>query len=180
MLTIAGLAAVQSPTLRVLGVQLAASSGTERNLEHAASLIRENPGFSLYVLPELSSHGYSDAILADASAHAEDALDGKCADFFRELSAEVNAHICYGFLRRTEAGRITICQAVAAPTDKPERSLSLVYDKMHLCDMGACSEVGYGLERGAAPGTFEVNGFRVGVTVCCASAGLDRMTCGFT
>ena len=56
--------------------------------------------------------------------------------------------------------RTTIC-AVAGP----DGSQVLAYDKMHLCDMGACSEVGYGCSRGDALGTFEVDGVRVGLSM---------------
>ena len=55
--------------------------------------------------------------------------------------------MCYGFLRRV-GERTTICQAVAGP----DGSQVLAYDKMHLCDMGACSEAALGVVRGdAAP-----------------------------
>ena len=56
----------------------------------------------------------------------------------------------------------TIAQAVVAPTGRVE----LVYDKMHLCDMGKCSEVAHGLTRGEQPGVFTCRGWRVGVCIC--------------
>ena len=56
----------------------------------------------------------------------------------------------------------TIAQAVVAPTGRVE----LVYDKMHLCDMGKCSEVAHGLARGERPGVFACRGWRVGVCIC--------------
>ena len=56
----------------------------------------------------------------------------------------------------------TIAQAVVAPTGRVE----LVYDKMHLCDMGKCSEVAHGLARGERPGVFTCRGWRVGVCIC--------------
>ena len=55
----------------------------------------------------------------------------------------------------------TIAQAVVGPT-----GIELVYDKMHLCDMGACSEVAHGLTRGERPGVFTCRGWRVGVCIC--------------
>jgi predicted amidohydrolase len=42
----------------------------------------------------------------------------------------------------------------------------LAYDKMHLCDMGACSEVAYGIARGTEPGVFDCRGYSVGLTIC--------------
>ena len=56
----------------------------------------------------------------------------------------------------------TIAQAVVGPTGRVE----LVYDKMHLCDMGKCSEVAHGLTRGEQPGVFTCRGWRVGVCIC--------------
>ena len=51
--------------LRVLGLQVELHAGqTEANLARAEALIRANPGHRLYVLPELSSHGYCDEVLS--------------------------------------------------------------------------------------------------------------------
>ena len=57
---------------------------------------------------------------------------------------------------------MTICQAVVGPSG----DVVQLYDKMHLCSMGACSEVGYGLTAGTTPGVFEVAGWRVGLAIC--------------
>ena len=65
-------------------------------------------------------------------------------------------------MRDAGGGRTCICQAVV----DPEGALVLAYDKMHLCDMGDCSEVGYGCSPGGEPGVFEVDGVRVGLTIC--------------
>ena len=157
----------QAP-LRVCGLQIHTVPGdTAANLNRAQKLIRANPGYDLYVLPELSSHGYGDAVLAALDHHAQDADTGEIASFFADCAREANAHICYGFLRRREddfgtAGGYFICQAVATP----KGTLALTYDKIHLCDMGACSEVGYGLTRGSGLGVFEIHGIRVGVSIC--------------
>ena len=116
------------PALRVLGLQISAVSGnTERNLQHAAALIQANPGFDLYVLPELSSHGYDDAVLASLDLHAQDAA-GAITSFFCNCARAAEAHVCFGFIRQAEDGKRTICQAVAAPSGE----LELIYDKMHL------------------------------------------------
>ena len=95
-------------------------------------------------------------------SHAEKA-DGSIFQHFANCARDVNAYICYGYLRRTECGGCTICQAVVA---RESGELVLSYDKMHLCDMGACSEVGYGVQPGSTPGVFEINGVKVGVTIC--------------
>ncbi len=163
---VAATAAMAPPPLRVLGLQLRTAPGaTEANCERAAALIRANPGFHLYVCPELSVNGYDDAVMSDVAAHAQQAEAGAISSFFSSLAREAGAHVCYGFLRRQAAGertRHTICQAVAAP----DGELACAYDKMHLCDMGDCSEVAYGLEPGDAPASFMCGGVRVGLSVC--------------
>ena len=146
------------PPLRVLGVQIAPGANIQ---QRATQLIRENPGHELYVMPELSSHGYDDTVLSQLDSYAEKA-DGSIFQHFSNCARDVNAYICYGYLRRTECGGCTICQAVVDPSGE----LVLSYDKMHLCDMGACSEVGYGVQPGSTPGVFEINGVKVGVTIC--------------
>ena len=203
----------RAPALKVCAVQLRATPGdVEGNLRRAEQLIRANPGHHLYVLPELSSCGYSDEVLADCAAFAHGSFDG-VFKFFIDLAREVHAHICFGFLCRTsrplsavpavgdrllavngrnncvvtrvnafaaaadvlfDAGTertyllsdlrtpvFTIAQAVVGPT-----GIELVYDKMHLCDMGKCSEVAHGLARGERPGVFTCRGWRVGVCIC--------------
>ena len=149
--------------LRVLGIQINPVLGdVEANLEHAELLIRMNPGYALYVLPELSCTGYDDTVLSSLATFAQEAETGSIADHFRRVASDMNAHVCYGFVRRIRDGRYSICQAVMAPNGV----LALTYDKMHLCDMGACSEVAHGLSPGAAPGVFTCQGCRVGVAVC--------------
>ena len=154
-----------SPPLRVLGLQIEAIAGrTDENCAKAEAMIRANPGYDLYVLPELSCPAYDDSVLASLADYAE-AADGPLSEFFGRCAREANAHVCYGFIRRTQergSVRYSICQAVATP----HGTTALVYDKMHLCDMGLCSEVGSGFEPGSALGVFECNGVRVGVTVC--------------
>ena len=91
----------RAPALKVCAVQLRATPGdVEGNLRRAEQLIRANPGHHLYVLPELSSCGYSDEVLADCAAFAHGSFDG-VFKFFIDLAREVDAHICFGFLCRT-------------------------------------------------------------------------------
>ena len=201
----------RAPALKVCAAQIRATPGdVEGNLRRAEQLIRANPGHHLYVLPELSSCGYSDEVLADCAAFAHGSFDG-VFKFFIDLAREVDAHICFGFLCRTSRplsavpavgsrvlaashpGHVTRVNAVAAAADVlfgsgTERTyllaelrtpvftiaqavvgptgIELVYDKMHLCDMGACSEVAHGLTRGERPGVFTCRGWRVGVCIC--------------
>jgi len=161
--------------LRVLGLQLSATPApVADNLRNAEALIRANPGWDLYVLPELSSCGYSDAVLARVDEVAEDAYDGVSCAFFGALAQELSVHIAYGFARRrspTEPayadGRFAISHAVMGP----DGTLAIVYDKMHVCSMGLCSEAAYGFSSGDRMGFFECEGndghpVRVGLSIC--------------
>lgn len=159
----------QDQPLRILGLQLDFKPGdTHANCRRAEALIKRHPGHRLYVLPELHCNGYCGTVLEAVAVQAQHAETGTIATFFSRLAREVDAYICYGFLRRRHdsgAGGdpvYTICQAVV----RPDGVLALVYDKMHLCDMGACSEVSYGCTRGTQLGVFECDGVTVGVTVC--------------
>ena len=161
LLPLFGMTLVAPAPLHVLGLQVELLAGQlDANLARAESMIRAHLA-RLYVLPELSATGYADEVLEALDEYAQDAERGSIAAFFRRVAREANAFVCYGFLRRSDQ-RTTICQAVAGP----DGAQVLAYDKMHLCDMGACSEVGYGCSRGDALGTFEVDGVRVGLSIC--------------
>ena len=153
--------------LRVLGLQIELGSNVDANLARAEALIRSHPGHRLYVLPELNCNGYSDEVLSQLDPSrteqpAQDAETGSITGFFGKLAREVDAYICYGFLRDAGGGRTCICQGVVDPRGE----LVLAYDKIHLCDMGDCSEVGYGCSPGSSLGVFECDGVRVGLTIC--------------
>ena len=155
--------------LRALGIQLAATSDRAVNLAAAKALILQNPGHDLYVLPELSSTGYDDACFQRLEELAEDARDGPSAEFFREVARDADAHIAYGFPRRRtaeeqeqKAGPFAITQAVVAPSG----AVVCTYDKMHLCNMGDCSETSFGFAPGADIATFVCAGVTVGLTIC--------------
>ena len=155
--------------LRVLGIQIAPGDGTELNCRRAENLIKANPGYDLYVLPELSCNGYNNAVLSALSEHAEDIHGGGIVRFWDRVARECDAYICYGFVRRSSSDsprtKYHICQAVASP-DSDSGEPVLVYDKMHVCDMGDCSEAAFGLEPGDKAGVFDCRGTRVGVTIC--------------
>eukprot|EP00937_MAST-01D_sp_MAST-1D-sp2_P000013 g13.t1 len=151
------------------------------NHRRAAQLIRAAPGHDLYVLPELSSPGYSDEVFRRRAELAETPEHGPSRAFFGALAAEVGAYVAYGFVRRrTKDGAFCIAHAVVAPadlggegscgsssgksSDGSAHVLVAVYDKMHLCDMGACSELAQGMSRGAPePCVFQLRSRRGGV-----------------
>lgn len=156
--------------LRVLALQIDSSPrSVSDNLARAADLIRANPGHDLYVLPELSSCGYSDEVLSSLDEVAEDGRSGVSRQFFRSLAVETGSYIAYGIARRRAAdepecarGRFAICHAVVDPVGE----LLLLYDKMHVCNMGKCSEAAYGFSPGSRPGVFSCKGVSVGLSIC--------------
>lgn len=153
--------------LSICGLQLECHP-TERdwNLRHADALVRANPGHDLYVMPELSSCGYDELVFTRLEDFAEDVRAGPTTTFMAALAREVQAHICYGLVRRAEGagGRpYRICQAVVGP----DGSLVAQYDKMHLCHYGECAEKDF-FSRGELPCTFEVCGWTLGLLICCA------------
>mmetsp|Transcript_27827 Transcript_27827/g.86027 ORF Transcript_27827/g.86027 Transcript_27827/m.86027 type:complete len:335 (-) Transcript_27827:106-1110(-) len=156
--------------LRVLGLQIEQQGDKAKNLAKAWEKVQANPGFDIYVLPELSATGYTDDVLRQNRALAERA-GGETCKSYQALADEAGAVICFGFLRRCGiTGQVHICQAVAAPVSvygpfDPVR-VGGNYDKMHLCDMGDCSEAGQGLTRGMTPRVFSCKGHMIGLAIC--------------
>lgn len=164
--------------LKVLGLQLLSAADRAANLQRAADMIRSHPGYDLYVLPELSSTGYNQACFDRLDELAEDALDGPSTRFFTEIARDANAHIAFGYPRRRsdaelaadkdKRGRYAITHSVMGSDGK----LVCTYDKLHLCNMGDCSEVVQGFASPSGDGsgdplaTFECAGVRVGITIC--------------
>ena len=176
-----GLSAGAKQPLSICGLQLEFRPGDRAwNLEHAASLVRARPGHDLYVLPELSSCGYDDAVFARLDEYGEDVARGPSASFFARLAREVNAHFCYGIVRRVadgeaEAGEgdeqsggrassspFRICQVVMGP----DGEVRCWYDKMHLCHFGDCAERDHFGRGACAPKAFELSGWRLGLLIC--------------
>ena len=120
--------------LRVLGLQLSsAPAPVLENLRAAETTIRSNPGWDLYVLPELSTCGYLDTVLSRLEEVAEDTHVGVSRAFFSKLAQELSVHIAYGYARRRDEcepayaeGRFAITHAVVAP----DGTLAAVYDKV--------------------------------------------------
>ena len=171
------------PALSIAGVQVeCVAADRTGNHKRAAQLIRDAPGHDLYVLPELSAPGYSDEVFRCRAELAETPEDGPSRAYFGALAVEMDAYVAYGFVRRrAEDGAFCISHAVVAPADIGGDSgggsggthvLVALYDKMHLCDMGACSELAQGMSRGAPePCVFKLRSrrgltCRVGLCIC--------------
>ena len=151
-------------SLSVCGLQLRTKVGDlEHNLGAAAALILRHRGHDLFVLPELSSPGYGGETFARKDELAEDERSGPSFRRLSEVAQAVDAYVAYGILRRRRDGSLAISQAVVGPDGR----LVTCYDKMHLCDMGACSEGALGVSAGPAePAVFSCRGVTVGITIC--------------
>lgn len=161
-----------STALRVCGLQVAtldAKTPDDRaeNLRRGMAAVREQhgKGYRLFVMGELFAIGYGDDTLARLDVLAEDAEDGPSFRAFSAAACDADAYITYGFARRlpeTAAGHpYAICHAVVGPDGK----LVTLYDKLHLCSFGDCSETTY-FSRGDTPCSFDVDGFTVGLMIC--------------
>jgi predicted amidohydrolase len=176
-------------TVRVAGVQVAtvdARSEADRaaNIESSIALVRSKPGFDVYCLPEMTVLGYGHDLPLQAPGLAEplDLPDGDPAlspsfAAFSRLAIEMNAHIVYGFARRVSpketretenagdassaATLTTIAQAIVGPDGR----LVDVYDKLHLCSFGDCSEAS-AFTPGDRLVTFRVRDVLFGVLIC--------------
>ena len=149
--------------LSICGLQIQTISDVKLNLDAAEKMMRANPGHDLYVLPELSSAGYGVDTFHCRERLAEPPLNGPSFNRFSRLAVELDAFVAYGILRRNIGDTYYICHVVVGPHGRPV----CYYDKMHLCDMGACAEGAQGVTAGAAePCAFYCRGWTVGLCIC--------------
>uniref|UniRef100_A0A0G4I8G6 CN hydrolase domain-containing protein n=1 Tax=Chromera velia CCMP2878 TaxID=1169474 RepID=A0A0G4I8G6_9ALVE len=155
--------------LRVLGLQIAnaratTAEGRDANVRSIAACLREHSGYEVYLLPELATVGYSDAVMGGSEETAEDAMQGPSAKVLGEVARKLNAFVVYGFPRRDKADTRspTISQNVLGP----DGSVVATYDKLHLCSIGDCSEKCF-FRSGDHLTVFTAQrGFCVGVLIC--------------
>ena len=136
--------------LRVVGVEVEHSMDREHNLALAAAAIRKSGKADIFLLPELSLCGYP------VSTPSLEALASDAHGFFQGLAAEVDAAICYGFVRRLESG-YALSQAVVT-----EAGVLAVYDKINLSGI----ERAAGFVAGTRPVVFKWRGSRIGLAIC--------------
>jgi nitrilase len=148
--------------IRVAGLQIAQVEGNRQaNIEAAIGMIESVEPHDIYVLPELSSSGYSPRVFQALDELAEE-LEGSSYDAFSEIARKKGCCICYSFPRRVERNQFTICTAVVDSRGE----LAAFYDKWHVCSTGDCCEKDY-FTAGRGPlGTFEVKGAKVGLAIC--------------
>ena len=148
--------------IRVAGLQIDQNEGNRQaNIETAIEAIDSTEPHDIYVLPELSSSGYSLRVFHALEELAEE-LEGPSYEAFAEVAREKGCCICYSFPRRVERNQYTICTAVVDTGGE----LAAYYDKLHVCSTGDCCEKDY-FTGGRGPlGSFEVKGAKVGLAIC--------------
>lgn len=149
--------------ITVAGIQLYHREGNrEANIASAVEAINSVNPHDIYILPELSSSGYSVAVFEALKVLAED-IDGPSFDAFSDLAKKKKCFICYSFPRRIqETGEYAICTAVVDRRGEIVAS----YDKLHVCSVGACCEKDY-FSPGQGPlASFDVDGVKAGLAIC--------------
>lgn len=153
---------MKNEQITVAGIQISQVEGNRKaNIARAVKAITAAHGHDIYVLPELSSSGYSVDVFRALEKLAED-FEGPSFRAFSDLARRQNCFVCYSFPRRAGDRKFTICTAVV------DRGGGLVayYDKWHVCSTGVCIEKDY-FSPGQSPlAAFEVNGIQVGLAIC--------------
>jgi nitrilase len=148
--------------LSVAGLQYAHEPGQRQsNLKRAARMIEANPGHDIYALPELASSGYAIEAFKQLDKLAE-TEEGPSFSFFSSLAVKEKCFICYSFPRRHDSGDFTISAAVV----DDRGNLVCLYDKMHICQFGDCTEKDFFVPGSKPAGVFEIQGMKVGVSIC--------------
>ena len=153
---------VRNRMITVAGCQIPQTFGNPKaNITTAIETISAAPGHDIYVLPELSSSGYNEAVFNQLEDIAE-SWNGPSFDAFSRLSRERGCYICYGFPRRRKSEQFTIAAAVVGPTGELEAQ----YDKWHVCSTGECCEKRFFTKGDRPLAVFDVCGVRVGLCIC--------------
>ena len=153
---------MKTEQIRVAGLQLAQVEGNRRaNIDTAIAAIESTEPHDVYVLPELSSSGYSLHVFEALDELAEE-LEGPSYKAFSEVARRKNCFICYSFPRRVQRNQFTICTAVV---DR-RGALAAFYDKWHVCSTGDCCEKDYFVAGRVPLASFELHGVQVGLAIC--------------
>ena len=148
--------------ISVAGLQIAQVEGNRQaNIETAIEAIDAVEPHDIYVLPELSSSGYSLQVFHALDELAEE-LEGESYKAFAEVARKKGCCICYSFPRRTREHSYTICTAVVDGSGE----LVAFYDKLHVCSTGVCCEKDYFVAGRGPLGSFELSGAKIGLAIC--------------
>ena len=143
-------------------------------VDHVQQLMRtavqEHGHIDLFVLPELCPIGYSEETFAkylptssdDENRRLGDRLEGE----WKNISRAFKTAICYGTMGRrrrsnNDSHDVTIRQVVV---DKDGEEIG-VYDKIHLCNYGACAETRF-FAAGSSLCSFTLGDWKFGILIC--------------
>jgi predicted amidohydrolase len=122
----------------------------------------------LFVLPELSPVGYSEDTFANLLPTTPKLVEKfrQIDEAFANQARILQSYICYGTIGRITKpdGSVgfTIRQIVLDRNGLQAAS----YDKIHLCDYGACAETRFFEAGPRKPVSFSIDGFRFGLLIC--------------
>ncbi len=139
------------------------------NIDHGIDIIKRNPGYDLYVFPELSATGYSRETFRNLDTLAEPP-DSSSASFkrFSEVAREMNAHIIFSLPTYFhETGSNTKQYHISAFVVSPQGNLDAVYHKGYLFKMEQRYFKGGWEEDDENPITvIKINGVKLGLAIC--------------
>lgn len=146
-------------TLSIAGIQFAAGSNWQLNLDYCTRAIRRAAanGAKLIVLPESSLHTRE---RADEALYAQ-ALDGPFVQALVALSAELNITLIAGINEPSEETRMYNTVVIIESGVVQHR-----YRKLHLYDAFSYRESDAFIAGHALPPIFTVDGWRCGVMTC--------------
>jgi predicted amidohydrolase len=106
----------------------------------------------IYLFPELSTCGYDTKTFDHLSLFVEDAHSGPSFQTFSKVAKDQSCYICYGIPRRLPNNGSKISRiialiplgvAISHVVINDQGEVAKVYDKVHLCQFGDCSEKNY-------------------------------------
>ncbi len=140
-----------------------------KNIDNSISIIKNFPGYDLYILPELSVTGYSDETFHELDRLAEPPNDtSKTFERFSEIAKEIRAYIIFSIPTyytsdKDSKRRYHISAFVVSPNGK----LASVYNKNYLFTIeqkyftqGWRDDVKNPLS------IIDINGVKLGLTIC--------------
>jgi len=139
------------------------------NIDHSISIIKANPGYDLYVFPELSVSGYSKATFENLKTLAE-APNSTSRSFkrFSEIATEINAYIIFSVPTYfIEKGAKIKQFHISAFVVSPKGKLDAVYNKNYLFTMEQdYFKSGWRADVKNPITVININNVNLGVTIC--------------
>ena len=145
------------------------NSQKNENIDHAINIIKTNPGYDLYVLPELSVTGYSKETFENLNILAEPP-DSSSKSFkrFSEIASEINAYIIFSVPTYFhEKGSNIKRYHISAFVVSPKGKLDTVYNKNYLFTMEQnYFETGWRTDVKNSITVIDINNVKLGLAIC--------------